>query len=368
METKYVNDRKFLSYLTLILILFSLWIFGPYLHYLIVAAVLALATSHIYTALLSLFSGGRQNNLFSKNKELLASLVLTCFFLMMIFGPLFYFVSVTYDQVSSLDLDQIRETLDQMVSKTTAFLDKIPLLQKPIARLQQEGVSLIRGPAIETAMEGAKGLVAGAGLLIGQIVWILIFYFLFNAYGKKILGFVAELVPMSFEHEKYLYKECTGTVSVVFYGTLFNMVAQGLAFGFLMIFVGNYDAVYLGVLAGFGSVIPIVGAALVYVPVIALELLAGNYINAAVILIFAWVVMGFFIDNILRLIFIGSLKKVFGFEYTMNEILILLAILAGIASFGFWGMIIGPSVLALTFAAANLYSSGLVGTSQVSKE
>ncbi len=78
--------------------------------------------------------------------------------------------------------------------------------------------------------------------------------------------------------------------------------------------------------------------------------------------------MGFFIDNILRLVVIGSLKKVFGFEYTMNEILILLAILAGIASFGFWGMIIGPSVLALTFAAANLYSSGLVGTSQVSKE
>jgi predicted PurR-regulated permease PerM len=42
----------------------------------------------------------------------------------------------------------------------------------------------------------------------------------------------------------------------------------------------------------------------------------------------------------------------------MNEILILLAILAGIASVGFWGLIIGPSVLALTLAAANLYSMG----------
>ena len=41
----------------------------------------------------------------------------------------------------------------------------------------------------------------------------------------------------------------------------------------------------------------------------------------------------------------------------MNEILILLSILAGIASFGFWGIIIGPSVIALSLAAANLYSS-----------
>ena len=49
----------------------------------------------------------------------------------------------------------------------------------------------------------------------------------------------------------------------------------------------------------------------------------------------------------------------FGFEYGMNEILILLAILAGISAFGFWGLVIGPSVLALIFAAANLYSTGI---------
>jgi predicted PurR-regulated permease PerM len=91
----------------------------------------------------------------------------------------------------------------------------------------------------------------------------------------------------------------------------------------------------------------------------ALELFAGNVANAVIIFVFAWVVMGFFIDNILRLVFIGFLKKMFGFEYTMNEILILMAILAGIASVGFWGLIIGPSVLALTLAAANLYSSGI---------
>ena len=124
-----------------------------------------------------------------------------------------------------------------------------------------------------------------------------------------------------------------------------------------MVFISGYSAGYLGVLAGFCSVIPIVGSALVYMPVIALELLAGHYISAVVILIFAWVVMGFLIDNLLRLFFIGFLKKMFGFKYTMNEILILLAILAGIATFGFWGLIIGPSVLALTLATAHLYST-----------
>jgi len=359
MNHNLIDDKKFLAWLTLAMIVASLWIFKSYVHYMLVAAVLALATSHLYRALIDLFTSSENKGLIHNNKEMISAFIMTALFLMMIFAPLLYFVSVTYDQISNLDIAQIKSTLTQMVDSTVHFLKKTPLLQEPLERIKREGISFITGPAIEAGFQGATSLAVGVGGLLGQIVWILLFYFLFNTYGRKILCFLAELVPMSYKHETYLYKECTGTVAVVFYGTLFNMIAQGIAFGLLMVFIGDYSAVYLGVLAGFCSVIPIVGAAMVYVPVIALELFAGNVVNALVILVFAWVIMGFFIDNILRLIFIGFLKRIFGFEYTMNEILILLAILAGIASVGFWGLIIGPSVLALTLAAANLYSSGL---------
>ncbi len=359
MEKNNIDDRKFLAWLTMALIAASLWIFKSYLHYLLVAAVLGLATSHIYTALTKQCSKVKKTHFIYKQREIITASLLTIFFLLMIFGPLLYFVSVTFDQVSSLNIAQIKITMTEIVDKSSALLEKVSFLQEPLARIKQEGINFVKGPALDAAFDGAKGLVVSAGGLLGQITWILLFYFLFNAYGKKLLNFIADLIPMTDEHKHYLYRECAGTVSVVFYGTLFNMVAQGLAFGLLMIFIGDYDAFYLGVLAGFCSIVPIVGAALVYVPILALELLAGNVLSAIVVLIFAWVIMGFLIDNILRLIFIGFLKKMFGFEYTMNEILILLAILAGIASFGIWGLIIGPSVLALTFAAANLYSSGI---------
>ncbi len=351
------DNMKFLALFTLGLIGASLWIFSSYLHFILVAGVLALATSQAFTFLMQFLDDRWRGKWLGRNRKLIATTLLTCFFLLMIFGPFLYFISVTYEQANSLDLEQIKQTVLEMVDKTIAFLDRIPMLQEPLSRMKSEGVSFITGPAIEVAFDSLKGIVSGAGSLLVQIVWILVFYFLFNFYGKSILMFLSSLLPLSSEHEEYLYRECTGTVSVVFYGTLFNMVAQGFAFGMLMLFIGGYNAGYLGVLAGFCSVIPIVGAALVYVPVVALELLAGHYISALVIVAFAWVVMGFFIDNILRLVFIGFLKKLFGFEYTMNEILILLAILAGIATFGFWGLVIGPSVLALTLATANLYSS-----------
>lgn len=353
----HADNRKFLTWLTLALILASLWIFKSYLHYILVAAVLALATSHLFAALSQLLANDRTQGFVHRNREFIAAFIMSTLFLFMLFVPLLYFVSMTYEKAADLDVAQIKSTLNAMIDQAVAFCNRIPFLKEPLEQIKEEGLTFISGPAIDAAFDATVGFARGIGNLLVQIVWILIFYFLLNAYSRKILHFFEELTPISYDHQSYLYRECTGTVAVVFYGTLFNMVAQGLAFGILMSFVGEYSAFYVGVLAGFCSVIPIVGTALVYVPVVALELFQGNIVNALIILAFAWVVMGFFIDNILRMIFIGFLKKIFGFEYRMNEVLILLAILAGIASMGFWGMIIGPSVLALTLAAANLYSS-----------
>ncbi len=348
---------RFLSYLTLSLLAASLYIFSSYLHYILVAAVLSLCTSHSYIALDSLFKKPKFPTFIQKKSSFLSATILTLFFLCLLFAPMVYFVSETYNQVSGVDVEHLKDVTMQMVNNIVAYTDSIPVLHKFLESIKTEGFSLLKGVSMEAIYKTVNGVASGAGGLVVQICWIMIFYFLFNLNGKTILAFTARVMPTSFEHEQYLYRECTGTVSVVFYGTLFNMLAQGLTFGILMMYVGNYDAFYLGVLSGFCSVIPIVGAALVYIPVIALELVAGNYINVGIILIVVWGVMGFFIDNILRLVFIGYLKKLFGFEYTMNEVLILLSILAGIASFGFWGLIIGPSVIALTLAAANLYSS-----------
>lgn len=353
---------RFLSYLTLFLLAASLYIFSSYLHYILVAAVLSLSTSHGYSSLDNFFNRSSSPPFVRRQSSLLSAIILTLFFLCLIFAPLVYFVSETYSQMSGVDIDHIKDVTMQMVEKVVAFTDSIPVLHNFLDSLKAEGFSALKGVSMEAVYKAVNGVASGAGGLVVQVAWIMIFYFLFNLHGRRILAFAARVMPTTFEHEEYLYRECTGTVAVVFYGTLFNMLAQGLVFGILMLFIGDYNAFYLGVLAGFCSVIPLIGAALVYIPVVALELVAGNYVNVLVILIVVWGVMGFFVDNILRILFISYLKKIFGFEYTMNEILILLSILAGIASFGFWGVIIGPSVIALTLAAANLYSSQVTHT------
>lgn len=353
------RSNNFIAILTVVLIGASLWLFSPFLQNILVATVLALATSHGYNAVLKKIADSKLPPWIIKTRRISVAGLFTLFFLLMIFFPLIYFILVTYDQITSLDINVVKSTIINMWTTFITFVDTIPILHDLLTRLKTMGTDLINGSSIEAVISGGQNMIAGVSNLVIQIGWILTFYFLINIYGDKILHFLATLLPTNLQQERYLYCECSGTVAVVFYGTLFNMMAQGIAFGLLMVFIGDYNAFYLGVLAGFCSVIPIIGAALVYTPIIALELFAGHWVNAIVIFVFAWAVMGFFIDNILRLFFISYLKKLFGFEYTMNEILILLSILAGIATFGFWGLAIGPSVLALTLASANLYRDHL---------
>ncbi len=354
-EQKEKQSAFFIAMLTITLIAISCYVFLPFLMYIIVGASLALATSHGFNAALKGFDKLSLPCWLKSGRRVLVSVVFTSLFLIVIFIPLIYFITVTFNQVTRLDINKVKDTITSIWLKLLEIVDRVPFLQSLYEKLKTEGTSMISGDHIETLIRGGENMISGAGGLILQVSWILFFYFLCNLYGHKILHFIATLMPTGKRQEQYLYTECTGTVAVVFYGTLFNMAAQGIAFGLLMAIVGEYDSFYLGALAGFCSIVPIIGAAIVYIPVVCLEILAGNYIHAIVILIFAWACMGFVIDNILRMIFIGYLKKKFRFQYTMNEILILLSILAGIATFGFWGLVLGPTIIALAIASANLY-------------
>ena len=141
-----LENSKFLALFTLLMIAASLWIFSSYLNYILVAAVLALATSKAFSALMELMENNLRVKWLGRNRQLVSATLLTTLFLLMIFGPLLYFVSVTYGQVNNLDFEKIKQTVLEMVDKTVNFLDRIPMLQEPVYRLKSEGISLVNGP------------------------------------------------------------------------------------------------------------------------------------------------------------------------------------------------------------------------------
>lgn len=354
--------RHYPLFIPLLFLAFALalgWLFAPFLMYILVAALLATATAGPTQAFSRLLSGAGGPGRWQTFRELLVALAATLFFALFIFGPLAYFIAITSKQLLSLD----PAMFGRYMKTLQAFMADPPFPQytAPVIETLRENWNLqtLDAGFFKTLLLQTGGVLKKAGGVIAQIGWILFFYFLIVFYRQKLSAFLFGLFPFKEEERRLITAEFTGTLSVVFYGTLSSMFLQGLAFGLLMAAIGGYNALYLGIMAGFFSVVPVVGASVIYLPVAGMEFIDGHWLNGGVIILFAFVVMGFVIDNLVRLWLIGVLKRTLDFTHTIGEIPIMLSMIAGLTTVGFWGVIIGPSILSLALASAHLYTKYL---------
>jgi len=324
------------------------YIFQSYLMSITVGAILAIATRPLYTALYT------KCNL--SYKKILVSGFLTLTLFLFVFLPLIYFVGLSYQFIPSISADQAMQYTQNLVT----YLKNIP---KPFD-IFQESINVFLGEfdvydinidAIKSILNNAVEFVWKVNGIVYQFFFILFFYFLFNIYGYKLFILTTRLLPMIKKFKRILYNEISNTISSVFFSTVFSMVMQGVAFGLFLYFTTDYDAFYLGMATGFATAIPFIGGYLVILPLIIVELLNQNYLFATSILLFAILVMSGFIDNLLRLFFMKYINKKFSLHNRLNELFILLAMLAGIGVFGGWGIIIAPAILSLSVAFITIY-------------
>ena len=124
-----------------------------------------------------------------------------------------------------------------------------------------------------------------------------------------------------------------------------NAGAPGAAPTFL---VGIDGSVLWGALMAFLSLIPAVGAAIVWVPA-AIFLFATSQLWQCFFIVGYFVVVVGLVDNILRPILVGKDTK-------MPDYLILITTLGGLEVYGINGFVIGPLIAALFIACWNLLS------------
>src|SRR5262245_8998490 len=103
------------------------------------------------------------------------------------------------------------------------------------------------------------------------------------------------------------------------------------------------------------SILPIVGAGLVWLPAAVYLALSGQLLAAAALI--AWGVLSFLIvDNVIYVRLAGERMR-------MHDVPALIAFLGGIALFGISGMILGPAILAVTAALLEVWKRRLTGAS-----
>jgi len=185
-----------------------------------------------------------------------------------------------------------------------------------------------------TALAAARRIFGAASVaLIGLVVFVSGF-FTFLTEGKAAHDWLLERAPISRAHFHRLANVFSEVGRGLVVGVGLTALSQGAVATIGYLATGVPQALVLGMLTVFASLIPSVGSALVWAPVTAGLALSGRHGAALVMLIIGVFVS--VVDNLLRPLFARYA------DLAMNSLVLFVSMLGGIVVFGTWGLLLGP--------------------------
>lgn len=188
---------------------------------------------------------------------------------------------------------------------------------------------------------GSLAITAGQNAARFSVMFFLMIYILyfFLRDGELLLDTLVHALPLGDERERELFAKFAEVSRATVKGTLVIGLVQGTLGGMMFGVLGIQGAVFWGSVMVIMSLLPVVGAGLVWGPAALIMLANGAYTKAGILLVFGVLVIGL-IDNLLRPILVGR-------DTRMPDYLVLLSTLGGLTVFGASGFVIGPVIAAL---------------------
>ena len=204
-------------------------------------------------------------------------------------------------------------------------------------------------------LKGMSGAIAGRTLgFLGGAIGIIVqmFFVIFTMYylfrdGDRIFGTIRDALPLNQKQAEAIMARTRDVVGASVYGVFSIAIVQGTLGGLAFWILGLPSALVWGVAMAFLSMIPMLGAFLVWVPAAIYLAATGHWVKAIMLVVWGTLVIGM-IDNFLRPKLVGGRTK-------LHELLIFFAVLGGLQVFGVLGIVLGPVVLAITLALIDVF-------------
>lgn len=321
---------------------FVLW---PFFSAVFWGAILALMFQPVQRWLLLKFNH-RQN---------LAALVTLAFILLLVILPL-ALVTVTLIQEVASIYQRIQQGQLNFGSYFQQIIAALPQsAQHLLARYGLTDFSDLQAKLTAGAAQISQFLAAQA-LSVGQntfqfvvsfgVMLYLVFFLLRD--GRQIGRMIRHALPFDESHKTHLLQKFTTVVRATVKGNIVVALVQGGLGGMIFLILGIEGSLLWGVLMAFLSLLPAIGAALVWGPAAILLFATGHVWKGIILLLFCVFVIGL-ADNLLRPLLVGKDTK-------LPDWVVLISTLGGMALFGINGFVIGPLIAALFIASWTLFA------------
>jgi predicted PurR-regulated permease PerM len=329
------EDKVFLWFVLGVSLAF-IWILRPYAGAILWGTVLAIVFAPLNRHLRDRL---RQRRALAAAVTLIVIVVLVLFPVALIVQSLIREGTTVYGRIQSGELDVgawFRQVYAALPDWAVDLLDRFGLtdldaLQARLSGFLAAGAQLIASKALAIGQNTFQFVVA-------LFVMLYLLFFLLRD-GDILTGRIREATPLPPQRQRSLASRFTTVIRATIKGNLVVALVQGALGWLIFLILGVGAPVLLGVLIALLSLLPAVGAPVVWLPVAIYLYATGHVWQATVLALFGAFVIGS-ADNILRPILVGKDTK-------LPDYLVLISTLGGLAVFGANGFVIGPVIAAL---------------------
>ena len=202
---------------------------------------------------------------------------------------------------------------------------------------------------------GAQTLPQVLGATLSTLVAIIVMYFILYfmlTEGRKMESRFYEWAPLKDENLLLLRKDLNKMVLSNAIGIPLIAIMQGVVGLIGYIAIGVPEPFFWFVITAFTALLPVVGAALAYIPLALVLFANGETVRGFVVLGFGLAVIGS-VDNIFRFWLARRLGDV-------HPMITVFGVIIGVNMFGFIGIIFGPILISLFFIMIRIYANEVV--------
>jgi predicted PurR-regulated permease PerM len=296
-----LQDKTLLVLVAVVSLAFA-WILWPFYGAILWATILAIVFAPVNRRLLDALSG-RHN---------LAALVTVLIIIGIVLLPLALTAASLvseatglYDRIQSgqLDLGRILQRfLDALPGWASSILGRFGVtdvgdIQSRLLALLKEGSQFFATQAVLVGQSTAN-------FIISLFVMVYLLFFLLRD-GGALAARIKNAVPLRSEQKRALFEKFGVVVRAMVKGTILVAIVQGMLGGLIFWLLSIHAPVLWGVIMAFLSLLPALGAAVVWFPVAIYLLATGALVKGIVLIAFGAGVIGL-VDNLLRPYLVGK--------------------------------------------------------------
>lgn len=236
-----------------------------------------------------------------------------------------------------VDTDRWKLAIERFprLAQVSEWIEREVDLEEQVQQVAGDVAKGVRG-ALRRAMDIA---------ITALVTLFLLFYFVRDKY--RLLRVLEQFVPLSPHENEQVRNNIRDTLGAVVFGTLAVAVVQGTLGGLMFWWLDLPAPILWGAVMAILAILPLFGAALIWVPAAAYLAIDGEWDKALLLTAWGTLVVGL-IDNLLYPLLVKNRLRI-------HTVPVFISVLGGVFAFGASGFVLGPLVLAVAMALIDIW-------------